>query len=431
MASILNPNRKHKRWYKMDNSAIAYISTLKKNYSNVFRITLRMKKKVDPDILQKALEIILPRFPYYTVTMRRGVFWYYLEENDRPFPPVKPDILNPCMPINLNENNGYMIRVYYYDNTMSVEFFHVLADGYGAMIFLRTLCAEYLRLLGVVIPSYPGIIEHPPEPDSTLLEDAYFKYGTSRVKMPTKDTKAYKVRGTPEPHHTLSIITAIMPLDKLLEVARSSGVTITEYLAAVFMDVLYHKQKQEWHLREKPVRITVPVSLRKYFPTETMRNFILVVSPYIDPLLGDYTFEEILLDVKNYMRYKLNPKFLRAQMTMNIKTETNPFVKPVPHFIKKMVVAYFYRRIGDKQMSGEMTNPGEFKVPKEMEEHIDRAEVLMGKPFSGGVYAGLLTFGNKATLAFTSSIAETDIEMEFLRRLVKAGIHVKIESNRI
>ena len=39
--------------------------------------------------------------------------------------------------------------------------------------------------------------------------------------------------------------------------------------------------------------LAVPINLRGWFPTETLRNFITTVRPFIDPALGDYTFPEI------------------------------------------------------------------------------------------------------------------------------------------
>ena len=57
------------------------------------------------DVLQQALDMTLPRFPAYKVAMRTGLFWRYLEPNHRPGPFVRPDIVNPCMPMHLRSNN--------------------------------------------------------------------------------------------------------------------------------------------------------------------------------------------------------------------------------------------------------------------------------------------------------------------------------------
>ena len=419
-----------KKWYKLDNSAIVYTSARGRDYASLYRVTAVLKNAVLPDILQEAVNAVSVRFPYYTVRLRKGVFWHYLEEIGVP-PKVKSDIVNPCKPIDLKEDGGLLLRVYYYNNKVSIEFFHVLTDGYGAMIFLKTLLADYLSRTG--IPKQPNgdmfDINETPHPEE--YEDSYFKYGKSNTQMPTKQKHAYKFRGTSEIQHTLNIVTGIVRASQIIEKAKSHNVSVHEYLTAVLMQVYYERQKYEQHWVDKPIRIGVPVNLRKIFPSKTMRNFIIISGPFIDPNLGEYTFEEIVYDIKNYMKYWLNPKFLKAQMYMNIRTETNPFLRPMPLFLKSYIVKQFYKRIAVQQNTSQISNVGIFKVPEYMEEHIERVEVMLGKSYFHSPNCALISYKDKMSITFSSCIKETDIEREFFRKLVKAGIHVKIESNRI
>ena len=419
-----------KKWYKLDNSAIVYTSAMGRSYASLYRVTAILKNAVLPDILQEAVNSVSVRFPYYCVRLRKGAFWHYLEEVDYA-PQVKNDIVNPCKPVDLKEDGGLLMRVYYYNNKVSVEFFHALTDGYGAIIFLKTLLADYFERIGIPRQPGEGILDIKEQPHEEEYEDSYFKYGKSNFQMPTKQRQAYRFRGTSEIMHTLNIIAGIADASQVIEKAKSYGVSVNEYLTAVFMQVCYERQKYEQHLTEKPVRIGVPVNLRKIFPSKTMRNFIILSSPFIDPNLGDYTFEEILYDIKNYMKYWLNPKFLKAQMYMNIRTETNPFIRPIPLFLKSYIVKQFYKRIGARQNTAQISNLGVFKVPGYMEEHIERVEVIMGKPFYHSPNCGIITYKDKMSITFSGCIKETNIEREFFRKLVKSGIHVKIESNKI
>lgn len=423
-----------KRWYKLDNSAVVYTSVKNKKYASVYRFTAVMKDEINKDILQEAVNITMVRFPYFSVKLRRGAFWYYLEEIGSP-PQVKDDIINPCYPINLKEDNGHLVRIYYYNNKLSIEFFHAVSDGKGASVFLKTLMYVYCNIKygtnieAHVLKSY-GIFDIDEEPKRTEYEDSYFHYGTSKYQMATKKEKAYHFRSAKELGHTVNIITGIMPLDKTLKLAKSYDASLTEYLVSLFIHTFYEIQKNEWHFKDKTIRIGVPVDLRKMFPSETMRNFILLSSPFIDPKLDDYTFEEIVYEIKTYMKYALNPKFLRAQMTMNIQTEINPFIRPIPLFIKNYVVKQFYIRIGAQQNTAQMTNLGIFTLPTALEEKVERIDVLMGKPFTTSPNAGIISYKNTLSLSFTSGVVGTDVEREFFRKLVRSGINVKIESNR-
>ena len=417
-------------WYKLDLSANVYPTLQRKNFSNVYRISLSLKENIRPDVLQKALDLTLPRFPTFQVAIRKGVFWRYLEPNHRPGPFVQPDIENPCMPMHFKTNNRYLIRVYYYEKRISLEVFHSLSDGTGALYFLKTMAAVYLRLLGHSIPTGEGVLDVKETPDPEEFEDAYLRYATSKVGRPRSQGGAFKVRGTKEPFYTLNIICGVIPVDKLRAVSKSLGVTITEYLNAVLLYALLQKQRDDHPLHERPVTLAMPVNLRSFFPSKTLRNFISMIYPTIDPRMGDFTFEEILTHVHGYMRYYINPKFLSADIVTNASVQQNPLIRIVPLFVKDFTVRKFYAMVQDGQSSAGLTNVGLVKLPKEMQPFVERFDVLMGQPFSARTNCAIVSFQNVLTVNFTSSIKETDIERYFFRKLVKDGIPVKIETNR-
>ena len=425
-----NTTNNRKTWYKLDLSANVYPTLQRKNFSNIFRISVTLKEKIKPDILQEALDITLPRFPAFKVAIRKGLFWRYLEPNNRPGPFVQPDIINPCMPIRLRSNNRYLIRVYYYENQISLEMFHSLSDGNGALYLLETLTAEYLRLQGHEISCTCNVLNIHEQPDPEEMEDAYLKYASSKVRPKRSQEKAYRVRGHREPFYTLNIIRGVIPTKDIIDVAHSYHVSITEYLNAVFLYALLKKQKDSHVFRPKPVKLAMPVNLRRFFPSKTLRNFISMVYPSIDPRMGDYTFEEVITQVHHYMRYYINNKFLNADITTNAATQQNPFIRIVPLFIKDFTVRQFYIRIQDKQSSAGLTNLGVVHVPKEMEPFVERFDLLMGQPFSARTNCAVISYDNILSISFTSSIVENDIERYFFRKLVSDGIHVKIESNR-
>lgn len=419
-----------KSWYRLDLSAIVYPTLQRKNFSSVYRLSVVLKEKVEPDLLQRAVDETLPRFPTFKVAMRKGVFWRYLEPNDRPGPFVEPDIANPCMPISFQSSSRYLIRIYYYEKRISLEVFHSLSDGGGAMYLLRTMTAVYLRLKGYHIPVGQGVLDLMEEPDAEELEDAYFRYANAKVRPPRSREKTYRIRGTREPFYTLNIITGILPVQQVLAAARRFRVSVTEYLNAVLLYALLQKQKEDRVFRELPVSIAMPVNLRRFFPSRTLRNFITMVYPAVDPRMGDYTFEEIVLQVHHYMRYYINNKFLNADITTNAAVTRNPFIRVVPLFFKDLVVRQFYKRVQDKQSSAGLTNLGIVETPEEMREHIERFDVLMGQPFSARTNCAVVSFGEVLSISFASSIVEADVERMFFRKLVRDGIHVKIESNR-
>lgn len=418
-------------WYQLDLSAIVYPTLQRRDFSSVYRLSVVLKEEIRPEILQKALDMTLPRFPTYKAAIRKGLFWRYLEPNDRSGPFVQEDVKNPCQPMNFKANNRYLVRVYYFRNRISLEAHHSLGDGTGGMCVLQTLTATYLRLLGHTDIENGGfVLDINGTPGREELEDAYMRYANAKVCPPRLQEKAYRVRGTAEPFYTLNIIDGIMSVSEVMAVARKYNATITEYLNAALLQALLTKQLEEPHIRLRPVKIAMPVNLRRFFPSQTLRNFITMIYPGVDPRLGDYTFEEIVVQVHNYMRYYINEKLLRGDITTNAATQRNPVIRVVPLFIKDIVVKIFYTRVQDRNSSAGLTNMGALKVPEGMKPYIERFDIYMGQPFSRRTNCAVISFEDVLTVNFASSIIEADVERYFFRRLVQDGIHVKIESNR-
>ena len=423
---------KNKRevWYKLDLSAIVYPTLQRKDFSSVYRLSALMKEEIDPVLLQKALDMTLPRFPTYKVAIRKGLFWRYLEPNNRPGPFVTPDIKNPCMPMPFKANNRYLLRVYYYGRRISLEAHHCLGDGTGGMCVLQTLIAVYLKLQGHPVTPSGFVLDIDEMPDPEELEDAYMRYANARVRPPRPGEKTYRVSGTKEPFYTLNIIDGIMSVGEVMAFARKYDATLTEFINAVLLYALLQKQENDAPYKIRPVKIAMPVNLRRFFPSRTLRNFITMVYPSIDPRLGDYTFEEIVEQVHHYMKYYISEKFLRGDITTNAATQRNPIIRVVPLFIKDFVVRTFYTKVQDKNSSAGLTNMGALKVPEDMKPYIERFDIYMGQPFSSRTNCAIISFENILTINFASSIVETDVECNFFRKLVQDGIHVKVESNR-
>lgn len=419
-------------WYKLDLSAIVYPTLQRRDFSSVYRLSVVLKEDVDPQVLQQAVDLTLPRFPTYKAAIRKGLFWRYLEPNNRPGPFVQEDVKNPCQPMYFKANNRYLVRVYYYGKRIALEAHHSLGDGTGGMCVLQTLTATYLRLLGHnEIENGGFVLDINEEPDKEELEDAYMRYANAKVCPPRLGEKAYRVRGTKEPFYTLNIIDGILSVSEVISVAKKYNATITEYLNSVLLYALLQKQEDDKPVKQRPVKIAMPVNLRRFFPTITLRNFITMIYPGVDPRLGEYTFEEIVTQVHNYMRYYINKKLLRGDITTNAATQQNPFIRVVPLFLKDFAVRTFYTKIQDKNSSAGLTNMGALHVPEGMKPYIERFDIYMGQPYSTRTNCAIISFGDILTINFASSIAETDVERYFFRKLVQDGIHVKIESNRI
>ncbi len=417
-------------WYKLDLSAIVYPTLQRKDFSSVYRLSIKLKENIEPTLLQQALDLTLKRFPTYKVAMRKGLFWRYLEPNNRPGPFVQKDVRNFCMPMSFHTHNRYLIRVYYYQNRISLEAHHSLGDGNGGMYLLTTLTAVYLRLCGHIISNGYCVLDINDSPHPEEIEDAYMRYADLKYKPSRYTEKAYLVRGTKEPLYTFNVIDGIMSVNEVKQVAEKYHATITEYLNAVLLYALLQKQKKSFHIKLRPIKLAMPVNLRRFFPSATLRNFITMIYPSIDPRLGEYSFEEIVSHVHHYMRLYIEEKYLRGDITTNAAAQRNPISRITPLFLKDFVVRTFYSNVQDKNSSAGITNMGVMKLPEDMKPHVDRFDIYMGVPFSSRTNCAVISYEDTLTINFASCIIESDIERYFFRKLVEDGIAVTIESNR-
>jgi len=419
---------KGKRWFKLDNAGKLYPAISTERWSSTFRVSAEMDAPVDPALLQKAADRVLPRFPSLKVRMQAGLFWYYLEEIKEPLR-VLPDTGHPCMPFRRKQDHGYLLRIRYYGCRISAEFFHSLTDGSGGFVFLKTLVAEYLRLGGANIAWENGALDPDGAPDPRETRDAFLDMPLPRVRVSRHEGRAYHFPATPEIPHTLHTIAASLPCETLKEKARALGTTVTEYLSAVILWAACRDQNQRRARRKLPVRVSVPVNMRVFYPTPTLRNFSTFVNPGIDPRLGDYTFEDIAREVHAFMGYQLSPYLLSAAIATNVADERNLLIRLVPLALKNLVISSIFRQSGDKLVTATLSNLGAAKMPGGMEGKVRRFEFQLGVPSSPLCNCACVTTGEEMRLVFSSGIRETILPREMLRFLVQQGIPVEVESN--
>ena len=95
----------------------------------------------------------------------------------------------------VNAGASPALRVVYYQNRVSVEFFHILTDGTGANIFLRTLLREYLRLLGHQIPATEGVFDASESPEPKEWRDDFTIADRCEKATGFMDKRAVQLRG--------------------------------------------------------------------------------------------------------------------------------------------------------------------------------------------------------------------------------------------
>lgn len=429
---INNTTKKNvvKRWMKLDNAANIFPAAMSRGWMSMFRLSAELTETIEPEILKQAQIRTVKRFPSISLRLKRGVFWYYLEHIDTE-PPLYEDVANPCVRMNFKKTKGFMFRVRYHDAKIALEFFHVLTDGTGGLCFLKTLVAEYLTLkYGVNILRSETILDCNEEPKPEETEDSYIKYAR-KEKIGRRSETAYHIHGVAENKDFMHVTTALLVSSQVIAKAKSYNVTVTEYLVANLIMAIYDIQKEEYgRKRKKPIMISVPVNLRKYYPTTTMRNFAGIVNIGITPKFGEYTFEETLKIVKHQMGLQTSEKMMNAWMAANVSSEKNKFIRVAPLFLKNPTMKIAYMINADRTFSTTLSNLGNVKLPDEMAEFVTRFDFMLGSSNKNPALCGCITYNNLMCINITRQIKEPTLEHSLYTRLVKQGIHVKVESNQ-
>jgi NRPS condensation-like uncharacterized protein len=416
-------------WMRLDNAAKIYPAAKRKNWSNVFRVSATLKEPIEPAVLQSALDVTAKRFPSITVRVRRGLFWYYLEEAK--VPSIRQDTAYPCSGMYFDNIRKCAFRVLYYENRIAVEFFHALTDGNGGLVFLKSLVAEYLtQKYGVSITNIEGVLDRSQEPKIEELEDSFLKY-EGEVSSSRREPTAYRIPGTREKHGFLHLTCGILDVNSVLEKAKSYNVTLTVFLTAVMIAAIAEIQNENVPVRkkQKPIKVLIPVNLRNFFESTTLRNFVLYITPGINPRMGEHTFEEIIKAVHHQMGSELTKKNLNTKITTNVKAEKNPILKVMPLFIKNLAMKIAYNLFGERKSSVTISNLGAVKLPAEMRDYCDRFDFILGVQATSPCNCGVLTYNDKLYINFIRFIEEPVLERKFFTYLKKLGITAKIESN--
>ncbi|MBR3296807.1 MAG: hypothetical protein IKI65_03090 [Firmicutes bacterium] len=419
-----------KNWYRLDTAALIFPAIARRDWSNAFRVSACLNDEIDTEMMQKAADELRGRFPSYYVTLHKGVFWYYLEESHEQLK-VQNDYAYPLTFMSSRELRRNCVRILVYKNRVAAEFFHAVTDGYGGSVYLCNLIARYLELKeGITVPN-EGLIRSLNEtPPPEELEDSFLK-NAAEAAAGRKESRSYHMSGTPEDRGFKTLTTGIVETKALLDTAHRYGVTVTALLAAVMAESIIAMQGEEVpRKRQRAVKITLPVDLRRLFGSRTLRNFSLVLNIGVDPRYGDYTLEELCKSIYHQLCAAATPQNMAGMVAANVQPQKLIPLRLAPVFVKNLVMDAVYRTSGESGGSLNISNITNLPMPEQMLRYIERMEFIIGPQRSYPNNCSVLSFGGKTYINMIRNIRQSELERRFFSRLVELGMAVEIECNR-
>lgn len=409
-------------WSQVDNVAKVFLATHNKRDTRSLRISLSLTEDIDPDLLQKALLSAIKSRPQFQVRIRRGFFWHYLDETDA-IPKVLPETDRPCPILYGREyENPLHYQVTYYKNRVNLDMFHAISDGTGALEFLKSIILRYLRY------KYPEQMQNvslgASGSASDLSQNSFKQFSDKGKTLDFTKKKAYHIHGVKLSQNQLQFFEAKMSSRAVLEKAKEAKVSLTSYLGAQMMLAIY--KDMPMLSRKKAVTISVPVNLRNFYPSETLRNFFNSIN-VTHVFLGDETLESLAAEFDEQLKGQLTKEKVHQQMNNYQRLEDVFFIRMIPLFVKQPVVKYFSKR-SDKQVTAVLSNMGVLKLPDEMQKYIIDYSCLCSHH---SLYATFCSYDDTITFGITSAYRNTNIIKNFIRSFAKEGIEVTLNATEV
>lgn len=415
------------RWDRLDNTAHLFPVIAGESMSNVYRISVTLTEEVQPELLQEALGIVLPKIDGFNLRLRQGVFWYYFEENGKKAPKVREENNFPCRFIQQNKNQSYLFRVTYYKYRINLEVFHVLTDGMGGINFLKELTYQYLRLAHPELKNQVG--DSLNSGTSLNREDSFLKNYRKSSQKGYMTKKAFLLKGEHLRPGEFGVMHGYMKIAELKEVCHKYGVSINEYLVSVFVWSVY-TECMHGMASEKPIRVAVPVNLRPYFNSITTKNFFVMVSAEFHPTKDIYTFEEVLNIIRESLRSQIEKEHLEKLFSYNVSNEKLLIARAVPLFLKNMAMRFVYTQSALANTTT-ITNIGNITVDEPYQPYVEMFHAFLAMSKGQHLKGTICSYKDTLVFNFSYDLKDTCVQRGFFRKIAADGIAVEIETNGV
>ena len=392
---------KQLKWFHLDNSAKIYPLSMKRNWMSVYRLSYYLEDEIVPEVLQIALTFTMKRFPIFRTSIRKGFFWHYIDQIKRRFVVTEENDL-PCNYINISKLGKASFKVLYYKNRVSVEIFHVLTDAYGGITFLSTLISEYLRLLGNKIDYNKFVLNTNDDIDKEELKDEFINKEITSKKGSLLDSKALLIDGKCSKIKPCQLIHFDLDTSKLKDLAHKYGVTINELALSFLFLVLSYSTSKEGY-----IKIQVPVNMRKYYKSKTLRNFSLYNNISIKK--SEVTsLESVIKKVKYQSQEKLSKNKLDEVMIYTNKLVKH--LKFIPLFIKRPIANLVVNIFGDRSQTTTLSNLGVINLEYSVSKHIKSADFVLGTTITNKILFTMITVNNITNFTVSKYTTNSSVE---------------------
>ncbi|EFA22535.1 phthiocerol/phthiodiolone dimycocerosyl transferase family protein [Bifidobacterium gallicum] len=396
-------------WYRLDNVGKFYSSQAGRSLQTVFRYAAGLVDDIDADILQHALDRAVRRFPSFNVRLRNGLFWHYLEQSDEQ-PQVEPEHLPICSPLHHGPMST-LFRVTYYRDRINLEVSHMISDGRGALNFFKAILHEYIAERYDVpdVPSeYLGS-------DSDKAENSFDKFYDRNKKTGQPTTKIFRIPGFKD-RSAPTFLEYHVSVDAILNHAHLCGASLTSFLIAAIICSI--RSTMPTRSRNRAIRVDIPVDLRKFYSSETVRNFYGMTYVAVTPGDDDMSLEDMAREVQQQLRSAAGRERVEGYMNTMVGLEKNVALRLAPSPIKDWALEAA-QHVTEHSTTTTVSSVGRFELDERLQPFVHTANFLTTP---GGLNFTIISCKNNLSIGVSSVYHTLDIVKNLVRLFATLGI---------
>lgn len=411
----------------LDNAGKIYPAAMTKKWNAVFAVSAYLDSFVDGKKLQQAVADLAPRFPSMYVRLKKGFLWDSLVPATD-FNVVEKASQSPCRMMKIKNSEKPLFRVVYDKSEIRAEFFHAVTDGTGAFEYLKALVFRYLQLSGKAPSHAAGVRDVEENPMAKEMQDDFLRIYEKGNRCSRADSNAYQLKLEKKENY-LSRTEICMPLDSLKAVAKEKyGCTVTQYAAAVYAMALLSVYKNDSSAAKKPVKLSVPVNLRRYWNSDTLRNFSSYVTINVTPE-KEYTFENVLELIRRGMAEKISKENMFKNVCQNVADEKMLIARLAPNAVKKIFMKSAFHMYGERKYTSTVTSVGYVRLPDEFSKRVRYMTATLGETSLNRINCAVVGYKNTLCVNITSVSDDNRVQSYFADFVRSQGIPVGLSTD--
>ena len=304
---------------------------------------------------------------------------------------------------------------------INLDVYHMLTDGLGASILFKSIISNYLNLKYNLENKVKL-----KEIEDVFAKDKYLEKADKSLLMLENKKKAYLIQDKSN-YLKNKTYHFILDLKEVKANSKTSGVSISEYLSAIYLLALYNTIYDKDSKRD--LVLNVPIDLRHHYGVEVYSNFFTCVSLNANvDCESKVSFKYLLNQMKQEYREKITKEKVEQYLARDVVTGTSIAINVAPLFIKKFIMKHLGKLVSQSSTTT-FSNLGIISLDERYQNYVDNIVTTVNAGKYQKIKCTVCSFKNNLTVTINSNLFTNNFEKEFYKLLIKYCGKVYIDND--